>query len=197
MKTNLRSILKAAAIAATTLVFPACDSDDDNAAAGTTESNDGSSGAAAACPSDGTSCPDGDSGTTASQVRPPEAEAVIAAIEAGSYADWEAEPMVHPPGEGSPHPNDVRTFFNPELATSMGANNTEHPVGAAAVKESWDGDELIGWFIEVKIAEGTGPETWYWWSDIADVDTVGAVGVGCSDCHAAGVDYVTTSYPFQ
>ena len=107
--------------------------------------------------------------------------------------------MRHPPGNGSPHPGEVRTFFNPTLAESMGAGNTEHPVGSAALKESWQGDTLSGWFIEVKVAEGTGVETWYWWSDLASVDALGGDSsvAACTGCHAGGIDYVTTSYPFE
>ncbi len=210
MKTDLRSILEAAAISASTLLFPACDGGDDEAPAGVTETeaapgtsagcpgtSAGCPGTSAGCPGTSAGCPSNDSSTGAGAERPAEVEAVLAAIEDESYTSWEAEPMVHPPGGGSPHPNNLRTFFNPALATSMGMSNTEHPVGAAAIKESWDGDELVGWFIEVKIAEGAGPQTWYWWSDLAGVDTVGAAGVGCSDCHAAGVDFVTTEYPFE
>lgn len=124
---------------------------------------------------------------------------MLAAIEDESYTSWEAEPAPHAPVGNSPHPGEVRTFFNAALAESMGAGNTEHPLGAAAIKESWMDGELAGWFVEVKVAEGDGPQTWYWWSDLASVDAVGGEDsvAGCVGCHAAGIDYVTTAYPFE
>ena len=211
VKKDLVSILEAAALAAATLAFPACDSGrgDDTMAAGTDAGCPGATagcpGTSAGCPGTSAGCPGtsaGCPGTSAgcpSAERPAEVEEVLAAIEDGSYESWEAEPMRHPPGNGSPHPGEVRTFFNPTLAQSMGAGNTEHPIGSAALKESWQDDTLSGWFIEVKVAEGTGVETWYWWSDLANVDALGGDSsvAACTGCHAGGIDYVTTAYPFE
>ncbi|MCR9163876.1 MAG: hypothetical protein ACE37F_22505 [Nannocystaceae bacterium] len=197
MKTDLRSILEMTALA-TALVVPACDDDnsagEESGSAESTGTNAGCPGTSAGCPGTSAGCP----GTTAgcpTEARPDEVEDVLAAIEDESYQEWEAEPEPHPPVGNSPHPGEVRTFFNAALATSMGAGNTEHPVGAAAVKESWMDGELAGWFVEVKVAEGEGGDTWWWWSDLADVDATG-VG-GCTGCHAAGIDFVTTAYPFE
>ncbi|MGH1347791.1 MAG: hypothetical protein ACRBN8_39925 [Nannocystales bacterium] len=202
MKTDLRSILEAAALAAATLVFPACDSeagdDTPSGTAGTEAGCPAATGTDAGCPGSSSGCPGTTAGCPAAE-RPDEVEDVLAAIEDDSYTGWEAESAAHPPVGTSPHPGEVRTFFNPELAESMGAGNTEHPLGSAAIKESWMDGELAGWFIEVKVAEGTGPETWYWWSDLAGVDALGgdASVMGCVGCHAAGTDYVTTAYPLE
>ncbi len=198
VKTDLRSILEAAALAAATLAFPACDSDagEETAAGSTTDA--GCPGATAGCPGEATGCPGTTAGCPGAE-RPEEVEVVLTAIEDDSYASWEAESMPHAPVGNSPHPGEVRAFFNAELAESMGAGNTEHPVGAAAVKESWVDGEIAGWFVEVKVAEGSGPETWYWWSDLANVDALGGEGsvAGCIGCHSAGVDYVRTEYPLE
>ena len=197
MKTDLRSILEMTALA-TALIVPACDDGDEageeSGAADASGTSAGCPGTTAGCPGTSAGCP----GTTAgcpSEGRPEEVEVVLAAIEDESYLEWEAEAEPHPPVGNSPHPGEVRTFFNTALATSMGAGNTEHPVGAAAVKESWMNGELAGWFVEVKVTEGEGGNTWYWWSDLAGVDAVG-VG-GCTGCHAVGIDFVTTVYPFD
>ncbi len=206
MKTDLRSILEAAALAVVTLTFPACDGDaGDETPAGSTGADAGCPGATSGCPGTTAGCPGastGCPGTTAGcpgAERPDEVEDVLKAIEDDSYASWEAESEPHPPVGTSPHPGEVRTFFNAALAGSMGAGNTEHPVGSAAIKESWVQGELAGWFAEVKVAEGSGPETWYWWSDLGGVDALGgeASVAGCVGCHAAGVDYVTTAYPLE
>ncbi len=203
MKTDLRSILEMTALAAA-LTVPACDDGGeagDEASAGSmgeTGTSAGCPGTTAGCPGTTAGCP----GTTAgcpSAERPEEVEEALAAIEDESYLDWEGEPEPHPPIGNSPHPGEVRTFFNAALADSMGAGNAEHPVGSAAIKESWMNGELAGHFIEVKVAEGTGVETWYWWSDMAGVDAIGgdASVNSCTGCHAAGIDYVTTAYPFE
>lgn len=208
VRTDIRSILEAVAFAAVALTLPACDGDADDAPMGSTGADAGCPGTSAGCPGTSAGCPAATEGTAGcpgtsagcpGAERPDEVEDVLAAIEDESYASWEAEPAPHAPVGTSPHPGEVRTFFNPSLAQSMGAGNTEHPVGSAAVKESWVDGDLAGWFIEVKVAEGDGPETWYWWSDLAGVDALGgeASVMGCVGCHAAGVDYVTTEYPFE
>jgi len=179
------------------LTFTACDDGDDGDDSGAGDADtDASAGSDTGADSDSGAESDSgaDSDTGSGSDRPAEVEAVLTAIEDESYTQWEAEPEPHPPIGNSPH-GEVRTFFNAALAESMGAGNTEHPVGAAAVKESWADGEIAGHFVEVKVAEGTGEETWYWWSDLAGVDDVGVQG--CLGCHSAGVDYVTTPYPFE
>ena len=184
-------------VAIAALTFTGCDDGEDDTA------GDAGTGAAGSDTGDDDDDDDDDTGADSESggdsTRPAEVEAVISAIEDESYMQWEAEPAPHAPVGNSPHPGEVRTFFNEALAGSMGAGNTEHPVGSAAIKESWMDGELAGHFIEVKVAEGTGEESWYWWSDLAGVDDVGGSGTvsGCVGCHSAGIDYVTTAYPFE
>ena len=119
-------------------------------------------------------------------------------LEANSYSGWEAESAVHAATLGSPH-GDVKIFVNAKLATSLGAANTAHPVGAASVKELYENDALIGWAYYVKIqADSANGDGWYWY-EITN-DSVVADGNGdatCTGCHAAGVDYVRIGYPLQ
>jgi hypothetical protein len=113
-------------------------------------------------------------------------------VESAQYAQWAAEPDVHP-GLG-PHFGDVRVFVNEELERSLAAGTAPHPVASAAVKELYgDGDEIRGWAVMVKVADGTEADTWYWW-EVYDGDTlIDRVGADvCESCHSDGVDRVLT-----
>jgi hypothetical protein len=137
----------------------------------------------------------------ASAAVPTEPAALQAWLAARTYQGWQAESAPHP-SEG-PHGGKVRTFVNAELAGSLAAA-TDHPAGAAAVKELYgDGDAVTGWAVEVKLAaDSADGEGWYWYETFT-TDPGGTAdyqGVGldlCTDCHVAGEDYVLSRFPLQ
>lgn len=189
-----------AALGAALLLTSACGdstSGTDETTAGTTDST--SDGTTAGTDTAGT---DSDTGTDTDGVGdlPINGDDAKAWLEANSYSGWEAESAVHAATLGSPH-GDVKIFVNAKLATSLGAANTAHPVGAASVKELYDADTLIGWAYYVKIqADSANGDGWYWYEKyIADMDPVGdGNGVAlCTGCHSTGVDYVRVDYPLQ
>ena len=114
--------------------------------------------------------------------------------ENGEYLDWASEPEIH--DSAGPHFGDVLTFVNPELNGSFKEGGTPHPLASAAVKELYGStNEVQGWAVMVKVAEGTGEDSWYWWERY-EGDTL-ADGIGdstCTGCHSAGVDYVLTMF---
>ncbi|MCA9648977.1 MAG: hypothetical protein H6712_32285 [Myxococcales bacterium] len=117
-------------------------------------------------------------------------------LEAGSYSSWAAESGNH--ASTGPH-GEVRTFFNDEMVASFDAGNTVHPVGSAAVKELYNGSGAeIGWAVMVKVAEGEGANSWYWYLESSDTVTADGEGIPtCENCHVSGTDRVLTPYPLQ
>jgi hypothetical protein len=119
---------------------------------------------------------------------------------AGEYAEFPAESEVH--ASTGPHGR-VRSFASPSLFESLSAGGGDHPRGAGAVKELYDGDDLRGWAVSVKIADDSaGGEGWYWY----EVDGTGAgaspavdgTGAdGCTGCHESGRDYVRLRFPLE
>jgi len=126
---------------------------------------------------------------------PTDADELLVWLQDGEYLEWAADPA---PREGTRvHNNPVRSFANAELDASLQAGNTEHPIGSASVKELQAGPNPIGWAVMVKVAEGTGPRTWYWYeiiggNEIAD----GRNEPLCSDCHeSSSQDYFLSDWP--
>ena len=122
-------------------------------------------------------------------------------LAARHYQSWPAESAPHP-SEG-PHGGDVKAFLSPSLAESLAAG-TEHPAGAASVKELYGGGSTVtGWAVSVKLAaDSADGDGWYWYETFT-TDAGGSAdyqGVGldlCTDCHGAGEDYVLIPYPLQ
>ena len=116
-------------------------------------------------------------------------------LKQGTYLSWAAEPAAHP-GLG-PHFGDVRVFVNEPLDASLRAGETEHPVGSASVKELYgDASEVQGWAVMIKVAEGTGGDTWHWFEEYAGTQYADDVGASlCTGCHSGGTDYVLTEWP--
>lgn len=114
-------------------------------------------------------------------------------LEAGEYCGWAAEDGPHP--SSGPHFGDVQTYFSPTLEQSLADEADAHPNGAAAVKELYgDGDEVRGWAVAIKTADGTSGSDWYWY-EFYDGRVV-AEGQGrsvCVNCHAGGVDFVLSN----
>ena len=113
-------------------------------------------------------------------------------LEAGDYKDFLSESEVH--ASTGPHGNGVKTYFTDSLQESLLAGNSEHPIGAAAIKELYDGDTIDGWAVLVKVRDDGPEELRYYWYEILG-GTIYADGEdepGCSDCHSGGKDFVLT-----
>lgn len=122
-------------------------------------------------------------------------------LQAKNYASYPAEPAIH--NSAGPHGGNVRTFVNDALHESIKAGNTQHPVGAASVKELYSGDTLRGWAVEVKVSDTqNNGSDWYWYEIFSITDNSNPVadgnGVGlCANCHSGGTDFVLTTGPFE
>ena len=131
------------------------------------------------------------------EVPPMGLELLLPWLEAGEYLDWAPESAPH--ASAGPHFGGVRTFVNAQLLGSLEADGDPHPLEAAAVKELYgDGDAVLGWAVSIKVAEGSGGDTWYWFEHYEK--TTYADGIGdtlCTDCHGMGTDHVLTPYPLQ
>lgn len=113
-----------------------------------------------------------------------------------AYADWHAESAVHV--STGPHGDGVRTFFNDALFDSFEAGNAVHPIDAAVVKELYGDGEIAGWAVMVKVADGEGGDTWYWYEVVGASTYADGTDVAlCTGCHAVGVDQIQTPYPLQ
>ncbi len=155
----------------------------------------GCPGTTAGCPGTTAGCPgttDGEPGI------PTNSEELVPWLEAGNYEGWPAESQIHEPTNGSPHGR-VRVFINDVLEDSLMAESSAHPMGAASVKEIYNGqDAFIGWAVEVKVqADSNGGDGWYWYEVINDNVYADGLGEGiCTGCHSSsGVDFVLTNYP--
>ncbi len=99
----------------------------------------------------------------------------------------------------------VRAFFSDELAASLEAGNASHPTGSSAVKEMYldDGVTLEGWAVAVKTQDDSaGGNGWFWLEFVSTTNPTllggGKAGNGvplCTGCHAAGRDFVLSTYP--
>ena len=132
------------------------------------------------------------------QVVPTNATDLFAYLQASAYTDLPAEPEAH--ASTGPHGR-VRTYVNDVLRGSIDARQDTHPVGSAAIKELYRGDDLTGWAVSVKVADEAGSnENWYWY-EVFSTTTNNPVAdstnaPGCSGCHGGGTDFVLTSGPF-
>jgi hypothetical protein len=150
-------------------------------------------------PDDTEDAPTGASETTGSDpdpvdaVPPDQLDALIEWLESGGYVEWDAESSIH--ASAGPHFGNVRTFFNLALSGSFAAGSTDHPMGAAAVKELYGpGNALRGWAAMVKRPQDAG--AWYWFEIYDGTLYADAVSLSlCENCHGAGTDQVLTPFP--
>ena len=179
------------------------DATDKTEATDTTDTTEATDATEATDVTDATDATDATDGTDATEtaVVPTSGNDLFAWLQADSYSGWEAEAAVHK--SGGPH-GDVRTFVNETLGASLAGGGVTHPVGAAAVKELYGGEDLIGWAVSVKTqADSAGGDGWYWYEILSTTSSDGPVadgnGVGlCKGCHSGGgVDYVLIGYPFE
>lgn len=157
---------------------------------------------AAACgDSDPAASPDaGTDAASEAQTPPSGAAAVQAWLTAAHYQSWHCEAAPHPARAPSPHGRN-RICNNDALHGSTGTG--PFPIGAASVKELLDAsDQIIGYAVYRKDAEGTDGANWYWYEDMnGQVVADGNGGSGtartiCVDCHShAPRDFVFTIAP--
>jgi hypothetical protein len=125
---------------------------------------------------------------------PTDAAAARAWLLAFAYRTWPPQTELRATGE---HGGE-RLFFNNLLAASWQAKATEHPIGAAAVRELYSSDlrTLKGFALMVKTGpSGTVGEGWFWFEMFGTTEdattTVAEHGARvCVGCHAHAVDFV-------
>lgn len=125
------------------------------------------------------------------------ATASIAEIDAwlarGYYKQWRCQATPMNKRSPSAHTAKTRTCNNTVLLASAGPG--EFPIGAASVKELYDGDgRLEGYAVSLRVRTGAGGENWFWFERNGSGDGgVPAFGLGdqnnprnvCVGCHAA------------
>lgn len=116
-------------------------------------------------------------------------------LAAGYYQAWRCEPDRHPGRASSPH--GLNRICNNEALVAAAAAGGALPVGAAAVKEIFEGDAIVSHAVSRKVTAGSGGSRWYWYE--GGDDNVFANNQGadnCTTCHAhAETDYVFTIVP--
>lgn len=149
--------------------------------------------ALAACAADPGAASHGDA-VTDPQVPPRGSDDLPVWLAGGYYRSWRCEAAAHPGRTSSPH-GTTRICNNDALHTaSAGA---AFPVGAAAVKEIFDGGDVMAYAVSRKLEAGSGGDRWYWYEASADHIYANRQGAGnCTGCHAdAERDYVFTIVP--
>ncbi|MEO8706559.1 MAG: hypothetical protein ABI867_41420 [Kofleriaceae bacterium] len=108
-------------------------------------------------------------------------EDIHAWLDAGFYQSWQCEAEPHPARPDSGHSTN-RICTNAVLAAATGEG--PYPVGSAAVKEVFDGDEIAVYAVYRKVADGAGGDTWYWYEGSPDNVIANGQGDGtCTGCH--------------
>jgi len=137
-----------------------------------------------------------DGATPASDQLPPMGKAALEPwLAGGRYrtAPWTCEAMISAP-RIDPATNIAGEHGRQRVCSNdilLGSDSGPYPVGAASVKEQFDGmDAPYGFAVGVKVAPGTGLDTWYWYERTGRLATLTplADGIGAracgSDCHA-------------
>jgi hypothetical protein len=129
----------------------------------------------------------------ADQVPPTGRAALEAWLETGAYLSWHCEAAPHPARPPGAH-GENRICSNDAIAA---APDGELPVGAASVKELYDGDARIGFAVAIKRqADSAGGDGWYWFENFGGTIYADGDGVAlCTGCHEDADDYVFTRVP--
>jgi hypothetical protein len=131
-----------------------------------------------------------DAGITAgAPERPPQGHAALEAwLAAGHYKAWTCEMGISNKRLNGAHGRH-RICSNRLLIDSTAG---PYPVGAASVKEMYASDDRTnGYAVGVKVGEGTGEESWYWYERTGTSPTSSPVADGLGvkicgmECHAA------------
>jgi hypothetical protein len=112
-------------------------------------------------------------------------------IAAGHYQAWRCEPVRHAGRSPSPHGTN-RICSNDALHAATGRG--DFPVGAASVKEIFDGDRISAYAVSRRTTTSTGGESWYWYEgNQGNAAANGQNLDGCTGCHGrAERDFVFT-----
>jgi hypothetical protein len=120
-------------------------------------------------------------------------------LQAKHHLAWKCEPQAHAARPPSPHGRN-RVCSN-ALMSAHGQG--EYPVGAAAVKEIYDGDVVTGHAVFWHVKAGATGDTWYFYEKLGArvvADGLGDSGVAksvCVACHqAAGSDPAHPGHDF-
>jgi hypothetical protein len=114
-------------------------------------------------------------------------------LAAGHYQSWHCEAAPHAGRPPSPH-GTTRICNNDALHAAMGG---AFPVGAASVKEIFNGESISAYAVSLRVTAGPGGDGWYWFEGDASHASGNANGVlGCTGCHEQATrDYVFTVVP--
>jgi hypothetical protein len=114
--------------------------------------------------------------------RPPRGQAALEGwLAAGSHRGWACEGMISPPRLSGNHGRQLICANDLLLGSTSGS----YPVGAASVKELYDqADGPNGFAVGLKVEEGDGPQSWYWYErrGTDPTATPRAEGVAVPDC---------------
>jgi hypothetical protein len=129
-------------------------------------------------------------GSAGTAQTPPMGQAALEPwLAAGSYTKWHCETQIFPVRLNGAHGR--HRICSNDLIYASGLN---YPVGAASVKELYDAmDRPFGYAVGLKVAEGSGPHTWYWYERVGRLATLSPVAdaIGARDCgtncHATAV----------
>jgi hypothetical protein len=100
----------------------------------------------------------------------------------GDYKRWKCESAPHDGRGSSPHKQN-RICSNGKLSATTDGN---YPVGAANVKELYEGGAVKGYAVMLKIKEGAGGANWYWFERLpsGSYPANGPDDGTCTGCHA-------------
>jgi hypothetical protein len=109
----------------------------------------------------------------------------------GDYKQWSCESAPHAARGSSAHDKN-RICSNDKLKNSTTGN---FPIGAANVKELYDGDRVAGYAVMVKVTTNSDGASWYYYEKLpsGSVPANGPDDGSCTGCHSgAPRDYVFT-----
>lgn len=202
MNKDLHSLLQTTAVIAG-LALSGCSSDNTGATSGAVASDAGCPAKDSGCPAVDAGCPGKEAGCPAETPKNPgtadlpptglDAD-VTAWLARGDYktGTWKCESAPH--AARSPSPHGINRICSNKTLSEHGAG--EFPIGAAGVKELYDGAgaQIVGYAVYRKMKAGGG-EAWYWWEQMGGstvANGLGDTGVAksvCVGCHAgAGSD---------
>ena len=149
--------------------------------------------ALAGCTDDGTSSSFGDS-LVDPQLPPRGSTDLPQWIAAGHYQSWRCEAAPHAGRAPSPH-GTSRICNNDALQASSAGGLLA--VGAASVKEIFDGNGIAAYAVSRKLTAGDGGDHWYWFEGSAGHASANGQGLGgCVGCHQrAARDFTFTVVP--
>jgi hypothetical protein len=118
----------------------------------------------------------------------------------GTYrATYTAEPGLRPSVPA--HGMSVRVYYSPRLVDDLATARVPFRKGAAMVKELYFGgtDTVIGWAVMRKLRRRSGRtgRGWLFYESFNGTNDGALFGRGlgiCTSCHAAGTDYLLSSF---